>query len=123
MRIHCSPECFISDIGIALDQDLMVAQVLAGSRAEKAGIRKGDVFKGVGSSRVNSVEDARKVAREEIGKVTTVVNDSLSTQDIVVTLGRGSAEITIVMRPVSPPFNFDSAKATPVPAPPSWVFI
>lgn len=120
-------------IGVAVDQNRVVADVLPGSPAEKAGLARGDIIKQVGNSTLTSDGDWVGAVRQEIAAKTTPIADPNVIGNFKVTalslvVGRGNQDLTLTLTPVSPPFvrrpaNQALPTATAVPVSAGWTYL
>ncbi len=92
-------------LGVVVDQNLRVVDVEAGSAADQAGIRRGDVIKMLENVPVAAPDEAARVIRQaRVG------------QKLAISVGRDNMEITLeahLARPVARP---GQPTPTPVPA-------
>lgn len=110
-------------VGVAVDHNLTIVDVLVGSPAEKSGIKRGDVLKKVGGLDLTPGDDVKKAAEREINAVTKEVKgangyETMEVQALPIVINRGGNRLTISIKAASPPFNYNkNYLPLPTPAP------
>lgn len=91
-------------LGIVVDRNMQVVHVEKGSAAEKGGIKKGDILKGVNSKIVTQPNAAREAFYS--------INSSQKSRLVIL---RDGKELTLEIRPAAPATNAGQQTPTPVP--------
>jgi hypothetical protein len=112
------------ELGIAVDGNFVVVDVLSNSPAEKAGVQRGDVLKKVGKQDMVVPSAMKKLTDTEIKSAMGEIPDAnggtrVKYQAVPIIVGRGAGRLTIAITPASPPFTAinTSALKGPLPTP------
>jgi len=98
------------ELGIAVDKNFVVVDVLVSSPAEKAGVQRGDVLKKVGKQNMTVPSAMKQLTEIEINSVTGDTTNSsgvmtLQAQALSIVVGRRAKQVILSLTPASPPFN------------------
>lgn len=118
-------------IGVAVDKTMTVVDVLPGSPAEKAGIARGDMLKKVGGADFTLGSDPTGAIRNQIiARITpkAVSNEigNLEVGELQVIINRGDQNLTLTLKPASPPFISPTGNQilpTALPASSDWIYL
>lgn len=111
-------------LGVTVDKNNIVIDVLANSPAARAGVQRGDVLTKVGTYSVTATTNTREIVQSAIQASTILVPENgierSQVQALPVVVNRNGVQLTLSVMPVAPPFNYANNNLplpTPTPAP------
>ena len=99
-------------LGIVLDKNMLIVEVVPGSAAEQAGLHTEDVLEALDNTTVTSPTDAMQVTRQAIARLGTPAPE----QTLSLAFRRGQTHTSIQVRPAPPKDRPGQATPTPVPS-------
>jgi S1-C subfamily serine protease len=95
------------ELGLVVDKNLQIADIVTGSAAQQAGFQTGDILEELGNAPITSPGNVMQAVRQTISQSPG--------QEITLTLRRGKAEMSIQVLPTTPKSRPGQPTPTPVP--------